>query len=291
MDAQHMRSQEFKVTMEKTLEGIEYPVHASSPIGPATGVFVLPFSIDQIEQALQNFCEGIPSGRYRGRETRGEIQFDELSPERFGSALFRALFRGEVLALYRESLMVGKPGVAMPVKLNIMARQLACLPWELLYDPERDDFCNFDKYTPVIRFVDGKPRPYTVDPPLRILLVSAHPADTALSDLEPERKFIGEALDTLKREDKVRIDHLFGATIPELRKKIREQEPHIVHFMGHGPVNHLLSEDRERRNSSPAESSLGIILRNASSLRMVVLNACETARAADSEARLELAMD
>jgi len=158
MDAQHTRSQEFKVTMEKTLEGIEYPVHASSPIGPATGVFVLPFSIDQIEQALQNFCEGIPAGRYRGRETRGEIQFDELSPERFGSALFRALFRGEVLALYRESLMVGKPGVAMPVKLNIMARQLACLPWELLYDPERDDFCNFDKYTPVIRFVDGKPR-------------------------------------------------------------------------------------------------------------------------------------
>jgi tetratricopeptide (TPR) repeat protein len=288
MDTQDMRSQEFKVTIKKTLEDIEYPVCASSPVGLATGVFVLPFSVDQIEQALQNFCEGIPAGRYRRKEKRGEIQFDELSPQGFGHALFRALFRGEVLALYRESLMTRKPDLAMPVKLNIMARQLACLPWELLYDPERDDFCNFGKYAPIIRFVDGEPRPYTSDPPLRILLVSARPAGTEL-DPEPERKVVEEALDTLKREDRVRIDHLFGATVPDLRKKIREHEPHIVHFMGHGQVNHLLLEDNERKDSSLVESSLGIILCNASSLRMVVFDACETARPAGSEARLELA--
>lgn len=289
MSAQDVKSQEFKVTIEKTLEEIEYPVHASSPVGSATEVFVLPFSMDQIEQALQNFCEGIPSGRYQREKTGEETQFDELSPEGFGHALFRALFRGEVLALYRESLMTRKPDAAMPVKLNIMARGLARLPWELLYDPERDDFCNFGKYAPIIRFVDGEPRPYTPDPPLRILLVSAKPAGTASSDLEHEKKVIEEALDTLKREDKIRIDHLFGATIPDLRKKIREHEPHIVHFMGHGQVNHLLSEDRERKDSSLAESSLGVILCNASSLRMVILDACETARPAGSEARLELA--
>jgi tetratricopeptide (TPR) repeat protein len=287
MDVQDMRSQEFKVTVEKTLEGIEYPVYASSPVGSTTGAFVLPFSVDQIEQALQNFCKGIPSGRYR-RGGREEIQFDEPSPEGFGRALFQALFRGEVLALYRESFMAREPDVAMPVKLNIMARGLARLPWELLYDPERNEFLSFVKDTPVIRFVDGEPRPHAFDPPLRILLVSAKPAGTEL-DPEPERKVVEEALDILKREDRVRIDHLFGATIPELRKKIREHGPHIVHFMGHGQVNHLLLDDRERKDSFLVENSLGTILCNASSLRMVVLNACETARPTDSEARLELA--
>jgi tetratricopeptide (TPR) repeat protein len=290
MSAQEI-SQEFKVTLEKTVEGIEYPVRVSSSAGSATGAFVLPFSADHIEQALKNFREGIPFGRYR-RRTRGELQFDKLSPEGFGGALFQALFKDVVLALYRDSLsMAEKPGGAkrMPVKLNIMAHELARLPWELLYDPKRDGFLSFGKETPVIRFVDGEPKSRTFDPPLRVLLVSANPAGTARLDLEHERKVIAEALNTLKREDKVRIDHLFGATIRELRSKIREYEPHLVHFMGHGQVNHLLLEDRAGEGLSLAESSLGIILRNASSLRMVVLNACETARPDDSELRLGLA--
>jgi tetratricopeptide (TPR) repeat protein len=292
MNVQDMRSQEFKVTIEKTVEGIEYPVHVSSPAGSATGPFVLPFSVTQIEQALQHFRKGIPFGRYRRRRTRRGVQSDELSPEGFGSALFRALFRDEALALYRKSLsMAGKLGVAsrMPVKLNIIAQELAHLPWEFLYDPKRDGFLSFGKDTPVIRFVDREPRPYTFDPPLRILLVSANPAGTARLDLDHERKVVREALDTLEREDRVTIDHLFGATVRELRGKIREYEPHVVHFMGHGQVNRLLLEDGGGEGVSLAESSLGIILRNASSLRMAVLNACETARPDDSERRLGLA--
>jgi hypothetical protein len=95
---------------EKSSTLVEYPVQVSSPAGSATGVFVLPFSADQIEQALQNFRERIPFGRYGRRRTRGRIQ-DRLSPEGFGSDLFRALFKDEVLSLYRESSsMAGKPG-------------------------------------------------------------------------------------------------------------------------------------------------------------------------------------
>jgi tetratricopeptide (TPR) repeat protein len=288
MSAQDLRSQEFKVTIGRTLEGIEYPVHASSPAGSATGVFVLPFSVDQIEQALQNFQQGIPGGRYRRMRKKREVQFDKLSPEGFGSALFRALFSDKVLTIYRKSLsMAGKPGVAnrIPVKLNIMAWQLASLPWELLYDTEKGEFLGFGQDTPVIRVVDREPSLPTFDPPLRVLLVSANPADTELSDLEHERKVIEEALSTLKREDKVKIDYLFGATIRALRSKVREYEPHVIHFMGHGQVNHLLLEDRARAGASLTASSLGIILRNAFSLRMVVFNACETARPPDDPGR------
>jgi tetratricopeptide (TPR) repeat protein len=292
MSAQDLRSQEFRVTIGRTLEGIEYPVRASSPAGSATGVFVLPFSVDQIEQALQNFHQGIPGGRYRRiRGMKGEIQFDELSPKGFGSTLFEALFSDEVLALYRKSLsMASKPGAAnlMPVKLNIIAWELAHLPWELLHDTEKGEFLGFGKDTPVIRVVDREPRLPTFDPPLRVLLVSTNSADT--ESLDHERKVIGEALDTLKREDKVRIDYLFGATINALRSKVREYEPHVIHFMGHGQVNYLLLEDRTRESASLTASGLGIILRNASSLRMAVFNACETGRPpADSGRRLGLA--
>lgn len=291
MSAQDLRSHEFKVTVGRTLEGIEYPVHVSSHAGSAIGVFVLPFSVDQIEQALQNFRQGIPVGRYRRIKRTREVEFDELSPEGFGSALFQALFSDQVLALYRKSLsMAGKPGGAnrIPVKLNIVAWQLAHLPWELLYDTEKGEFLGFGEDTPVVRFVDREPRPPTFDPPLRILLVSTHPADTELLALE--RKAIGDAFDTPIREDKVRIDYSFGATIHALRSKVREYEPHVIHFMGHGQVNHLLLEDRAGEGASLTESSLGIILRNAFSLRMVVFNACETARPPDdSERRLGLA--
>jgi hypothetical protein len=79
------------------------------------------------------------------------------------------------------------------------------------------------------------------------------------------------------------------ATERELLQELRRNDYHIFHFVGHGEFDEqeqdgvLLLEDEHRRTKLVTGRALGTVLRDSRSMRLVVLNNCEGARASDSD--------
>src|SRR5262249_34977462 len=102
-------------------DGGPYHVHASTGSAEASGDFELPFSDAEIENFIRV--------RRMDNSALGEAQ-------RFGGALFKALFRNQIHALYHEArshVRGGGRGVRITLCLS-EAAELIDVPWEYLYD-------------------------------------------------------------------------------------------------------------------------------------------------------------
>lgn len=234
------RSQEDSITIriDQPDEAVaQYTARVTSPGGETYHFFTLhpEWTETNLRQVLNNFRVGVSSDRLapmRGKAT------DNFTPQIFGKQLFQTIFAGKVEELYRNSLsLMQTRGGNLPVRLDVQPKSLARLSWELLFDPlettEAGYLC-FGQETPIVRFFDKAARPPTYDPPLRLLLVSANPSETATLNLQTEFGVVTKALAALVQADKAKIDYLFGANIDDLSERIRNFKPHIVHFMGHG---------------------------------------------------------
>jgi hypothetical protein len=75
-----------------------------------------------------------------------------------------------------------------------------------------------------------------------------------------------------------------AANMSELRRRLRRQEFHVFHFVGHGRYRHdwsdgvLVMEDRNARAHEVTGEELGGLLNECDQTRLAVLNACEGAR-------------
>ena len=75
------------------------------------------------------------------------------------------------------------------------------------------------------------------------------------------------------------------ASLEGLQRQLRESDYHILHFVGHGGFDgegqegRLLFEDSSGRGCAVSGDQLGVLLQDALSLRLVVLNACQGALA------------
>jgi len=135
------------------------------------------------------------------------------------------------------------------------------------------------------RALPGRPqpeKPLEISPPLRILVVRAQPAGSRRLDLEQERARI-EA--TWAKIPGVEVEFLPVATPKALGERLSHKPaPHVLHFMGHGGFDEksglgvLLLEDEQGQEAQVDGPRLATLLRRVPSLRLVVLNACETAR-------------
>ncbi len=112
------------------------------------------------------------------------------------------------------------------------------LPWELLRPPGRD-FLGCDLTLPIRRL----PRANDVlSPfngalparPLRILFVACAPSDQATLDYEREEQALLQAI--ASAGNNVAFDSGDLGTFEELRDRINEFQPHVVHLTGHGIV-------------------------------------------------------
>ncbi len=210
-----------------------------------------------------------------------------------GDLLFNSLFTGPVRSLFDQSLglMYGRQ-CGLRIKLHIdpedpSLAQLASLPWEFLYRKENREFLNLSLYTPIVRYLDVQ-RPYSplpLEPPLRILVVISDPDDYPQLDLHIERARI-EA--SWARQEAVQVDFLEEATIPALQDRLRKPY-HVLHFMGHGDFDErsgegvMVMKDEDGCGALVSGDKLGILLRDVPTMRLVFLNACETATLSPEE--------
>lgn len=266
-----------------------YPVIVlGSPAGEARAALHLPFAPAEIGDLLFQMEQTVRSA--------DSVSWRDVSPgatrtrpQQVGDQLFSALFSGPVRSLFERSLgMIHGRAQGLRIKLHIdpedeSLAQLASLPWEYLYRKETRDFLNLSRFTPIVRYLDV-PRPYTplpLEPPLRILVAMSSPTGYAHLDLERERTLIEMSWAQM---DAVQVDFMEHASIESLHERLSSQTYHVLHYMGHGDFDErtgqgvLVLEDEKRQGEMVHGNTLGILLRDVPRLRLVFLNACETAR-------------
>ncbi|MDN5798354.1 MAG: CHAT domain-containing protein, partial [Intrasporangium sp.] len=163
--------------------------------------------------------------------------------------------------------------------------ELASLPWELLYDPERHRFpCRLSGY-PTIRVVDvPEPiTPLTLSGPIRMLVVISSPTDLHPLDVEAEWRRLQTALEPLAGAGRIDVVRLDRASLDSLRTEVTGGEFHVFHFIGHGGVDLDTGEGllaftgATGRAQLEPSSHLADLLSN-SPIELAVLNSCEGGR-------------
>ena len=270
---------ELRLRFESTGSGT-YRVIASGPTGEVTIAFSMPLSDLEVE----NFILRVSRARGRRRVEAPAIQ----AAKEFGGRLFGALFQAQLANLYHGALARAQgQGRGLRLTLNLSnAPELMEVPWEYLYDAP--DFLTTSAFTPVVRYLDVH-RPYRalrIEPPLRILGVVASPQDYERLDVAKERENLTTALGDLIGSGAVEVDWLEQPSLGALLRNLQARPFHILHFVGHGGFEQqsdegvLLFADEHNRGHRVSGDKLATVLRDFSSLRLAVLNACEGARTA-----------
>jgi CHAT domain len=257
------------------------------PVGDtAASMFSLPFSPTELENLLLKLDPG-RSGMRRIADPHTKASME------LGSALFDAVFRNDVLVAWSRSKdAVRQDGRGLRLRLRMTgAPSLAAMPWELLYNRSSRMFYAQSDRTPVVRYLDvtNPPRPLTVQGPLRVLAIIASPHGLPQLDVEREWATICDAQADKQRAQLVSVDRLPAPTIGDLQKWLRHNEVHVLHFVGHGYFDSQLQDgmlmftDPSGHPAPVSSAVLGTHVRDHDPLRLIVLNACQTARVDDTD--------
>lgn len=222
-------------------------------------------------QHLQDILDQIAANRVDAR------LLDE-----FGDHLAGVLFKGNLWDCFYHSLAYAEGrGHGLRVRLQIQSENLQLIPWEFMKVRGLDQSlaisprATLSRYPVISQWIE----PLTIIPPMRILAMISNPR----GDLDVDREWnsILQATESLRSEGQIQIDRA-DANKNSLRDRLRQSNGyHVFHFIGHGRF------DRGRRESllvfedgpvdAPTFSSFFL---GRDTVRLVVLNACETAVAA-----------
>ncbi len=254
--------------------------------------------------AGEDYCElKFPLKEHQINKIRQEMaqnfRLDIKTMKEFGASLFNALFQPEIRDQYDKSLgMVYTHNTHLRIKLRIDAPDLACYPWEYMYDGDQTkEFLALHKNISVTRFLAiQEPVPtISTKPPLKILVIISSPdhADFPKLAVEKEKKLIKDALRKLLRSGTVQLRFLKKATLNGL-SKVLKRKVDIIHFVGHGGYSEplgggcLVFEGETGGYELINIDRLSKLL-EGKPIRMVVLNACQTATITESDISLGVA--
>jgi CHAT domain len=197
-------------------------------------------------------------------------------------ALLQKLFRGDadldefVGDYFPEVLGRFGDGMDRKRKTNILLEQLA--------DDQRltDELSRLDSGTQ-----QNDPSVTTPSAPpgrVKILYLAANPTTTTQLDLAREVRGIEERIGIGKPRDALELVVRFAVRRRDLQRALLEEEPHVLHFSGHGSAREQLIFEDDNGNAARVEKEaladlLGDLLGN---LRLVVLNACDTESIAEA---------
>jgi hypothetical protein len=248
--------------------GPRYAVIAQSALaGEANGTFIWPLDGSRYQELAARLQQ----------PDAGEDATIEL-----GTLLFQSLFQGPMKELYARTLQArGRDqGLRLSFDVDRSQANIADLPWEFLYDPEQGPLAGLG--ISVVRYL---PQPWAQPPlalqlPLRMLVTAAMPAQAP--EVARELAEVRAGLARLADAGLVAIQVEEQLTRSILQRRLREGFP-IWHFIGQsgqdredGP-GRLLLEDSAGASETISAAELNILL-NRSGLRLVVLDACNSAQ-------------
>jgi hypothetical protein len=257
-----------------------YRVLAMAPDGrTARGSFVPPIDDDELDEFVQRV------GLARRRGASADMRMEAI--KRLGSSLFDSLIKDDIGTVFysaRSAAAERDRGLRITMRLS-GSPELMRLPWEFLY--KRPRFLAQSTQTPVVRAldVDSAMRPERLVLPLRILAMVSSPSGYPELDADSERRNLERALAGPQAAGLVELSWLERATLGELTRRVSESEGiHVLHYIGHGAYDDatdsgiLVLETPQGRAQDVSGEEIGAILQDETSLRLVVLNACEGAR-------------
>ncbi len=212
------------------------------------------------------------------------LMLDREGLRALGIALMDWLFPAPIMELYRASLARLGPDEGLRVRLRIEPPELHELPWECCYDAETGGFIALDPRTPVVRYLAGPfDRQKLSGTALSVLVAIASPRGYPELQAGTEYARIEDALDALG--GRVEVGRV-TATIDALQDALRHG-PRTLHFVGHGGFDPALGgvlvlEDPQGEADAVDAEVVAALLRG-SSVRLAVLNACESARTDPTE--------
>jgi hypothetical protein len=254
--------------------------------------FKKPLEQDELDRLLAFFN---PTGE------EAESQVAPPSSYKTGGQIFSKVFRDKLGKLFTRSRDVACRDGEVGLRLRFRFRRsdpltgyLAAVPWEWLLDPETGEFLAIDRGTPIVREIAAaRPRGILeVDPPLRILVVDAAPKTIHALNSRLEIDRIREALAPLISAGQVELIPLEDATANRLRDLLLKEEIHVLHFVGHGHYapergSGVVYFEKDDQTHDQVEGEMfASYLKGIPSLRLVVLNACNTACHAEQRHKL-----
>lgn len=208
----------------------------------------------------------------------------DRAPRALGDRLSAAVLGGEVRALFdRCRLKAREQGSTLQVMIDTEGPNVSRIPWELMTDPAAPDDYLALRF-PVVRspHLLDPPPPRVVEPPLRVLCVAAQPQDLLALDVASERNQVSAALHRMS-SDLVEVEWLGSDHWRDLSAAVRFRPWHVLHFIGHGGFDedrgtgYVELSDDEGKAMQVSGTDLGRMIAANPELRLVLLNACETA--------------
>jgi hypothetical protein len=251
--------------------------------GQVSNEFRLPFAPDELSRML-----AVVSGR-----ANVSLAEQLRTAREFGERLFQAVFAGPIYTVYFSSRDRARTAQGLRIKLGLdNAGDLAVLPWELLRDPQID-YLALSRMTPLVRHprrLATRPMP-VFRPPLRILVMISSPSDLPPVDAEAEWQNVLAATEQLRARGLLELERIEEATLRALQRRLRSREFHVFHYIGHSMFDPgtgqgvLALEDPHGDGSSvPVRAEdLARELSEENTIRLVVLNSCQSAVAQEQD--------
>jgi hypothetical protein len=295
---------DLQITLE---DGKYFAKVLDSPSGPSQRVALrTPFFPNTTMRELMLTLE-VAVLRSQGRYRTGPVSRDEGVLRDFGSEMFKIVLREppEIAAAFASSLMLaraqrGRNSDGLRLKLRVDPPELACLPWEYVYDEISKEYLCLLPHSPLVRFLEvgAPPAGVPVEGPLNILGMIANPGGS-LTDLDVanERQNIDAAIAALQRTNDVYFRWVPGDTRDHLMDMMEQRPWHVFHFIGHGASSpaatgaadaedgtddqsdgYVIFGDGQGGSRAVSARELKLLLQGGGSLQLAVLNCCESGR-------------
>lgn len=134
----------------------------------------------------------------------------EASLRTLGTLLFETLFTGEVLARLRQAMgWIEERKRGLRVQLQIEPNELSALPWEMLFDPDTEQFLALSHQITLVRRVYAYEQPIhwlqSGQEAVRMLALFPSPASIPPLDVTHEVQVMEEALAPLTSSARVEV--------------------------------------------------------------------------------------
>ncbi|MCB0048521.1 MAG: hypothetical protein KDE24_03115, partial [Caldilinea sp.] len=193
----------FDLLVDRSESGYKARV-TESPAGQATAAVTISAAVAEIQAAV---AQGWAA-----------TDLEQATVKEWGTALYAALFPGEVETCLRRSLDAAeRAGRGLRIRLRLAdVPELATLPWEFVYAPALSRFLALSRQSPLVRYMElGEAQPsLLVDPPLAVLCVLSDPTDLSPRlEVENEWRSIQDALAPLVAAGRVTLERLPAPTL------------------------------------------------------------------------------
>ncbi|MCP5094964.1 MAG: CHAT domain-containing protein [Chloroflexi bacterium] len=213
-----------------------------------------------------------------------ELLASQEDAEQFGKWLYPFLFPPDIQSLFDKAngraKSEGKKGVRIRLKITSDVPEMTRIPWEYCW--KKPTFMALSETTPIVRYLPVNAEIKSVQPPktVKILLATASPKDRTPIDVAAEEQRVRDALAELEAAGRVELQVISNANRSQMFNSFRFFKPHVLHFIGHGALEGddgvLIFEDADGNADAVSADDMYVLAQN-SDVRLVVLNACETA--------------